>query len=72
MRVLHVETGMHLYGGAQQVAYLLDGLARRGVDNVLVCPPGAAIGAHFRETRTRSTPERASPSSSTWWSRTSS
>lgn len=49
MRVLHVETGMHLYGGAQQVAYLLDGLARRGVDNVLVCPPGAAIGAHFHE-----------------------
>ncbi|MFA5940515.1 MAG: glycosyltransferase [Sinimarinibacterium sp.] len=48
MRILHVETGMHLYGGAQQVAYLLDGLARRGVDNVLVCPPGAAIGKKFR------------------------
>ncbi len=48
MRILHVETGMHLYGGAQQVAYLLDGLVRRGVDTVLVCPPGAAIGARFR------------------------
>ena len=45
MRILHVETGMHLYGGAQQVAYLLDGLVRRGIDNVLVCPPGAAIAA---------------------------
>ncbi len=38
---------MHLYGGAQQVAYLLEGLSRRGIDNVLVCPPGAAIGRHF-------------------------
>jgi glycosyltransferase involved in cell wall biosynthesis len=49
MKILHVETGMHLYGGAQQVVYLLEGLARRGVDNVLVCPPGAAIGTHFRD-----------------------
>lgn len=47
MKILHVETGMHLYGGAQQVAYLLDGLSRRGIDNVLVCAPGAAIGRHF-------------------------
>lgn len=46
-KILHVETGMHLYGGAQQVAYLLDGLAQRGIDSVLVCPPGAAIGRHF-------------------------
>ena len=50
MRILHVETGMHLYGGAQQVAYLLDGLSRRGIENVLVCPPGAAIGNRFRDT----------------------
>ncbi|MEQ1437862.1 glycosyltransferase [Fontimonas sp. SYSU GA230001] len=50
MKILHVETGMHLYGGAQQVAYLLDGLALRGIENVLVCPPGAAIGAKFRGT----------------------
>lgn len=47
MKLAHVETGMHLYGGAQQVAYLLEGLAASGVDNVLACPPGAAIGAHF-------------------------
>jgi glycosyltransferase involved in cell wall biosynthesis len=49
VKVVHVETGLHLYGGAQQVAFLLDGLRERGVDNVLVCPPGAAIGAHARE-----------------------
>ncbi|TDU24342.1 glycosyltransferase involved in cell wall biosynthesis [Panacagrimonas perspica] len=47
MKVLHVETGLHLYGGAQQVAFLLRGLADRGVQNLLVCPPGAAIGQHF-------------------------
>lgn len=47
MKILHVETGQHLYGGAQQVAYLLDGLVQRGIDSVLVCPPGAAIGRHF-------------------------
>lgn len=30
MRVLHVEGGRHLYGGARQVLYLLEGLAQRG------------------------------------------
>jgi glycosyltransferase involved in cell wall biosynthesis len=43
MKVVHVEAGMHLYGGAQQVLYLLEGLRRAGVDNRLVCPPGSAI-----------------------------
>ena len=43
MKVLHVETGMNLYGGAQQVAYLLEGLRRRELENVLVCPKGSAI-----------------------------
>jgi glycosyltransferase involved in cell wall biosynthesis len=51
IKTLHVETGMHLYGGAQQVAYLLDGLDRRALDCVLVCPPGAAIGRHFHGRR---------------------
>lgn len=43
MRVLHVEAGRHLYGGAQQVVYLLRGLAARGVSNQLACPRGSAI-----------------------------
>jgi len=43
MRIVHVETGRHLYGGAQQVLYLLRGLTRRGIDCVLVCPPDSAI-----------------------------
>jgi glycosyltransferase involved in cell wall biosynthesis len=47
VKVLHVETGQHLYGGAQQVAFLLRGLTAHDVECALVCPPGAAIGAHF-------------------------
>ncbi|MCU7906632.1 MAG: glycosyltransferase family 4 protein [Candidatus Thiodiazotropha sp. (ex Epidulcina cf. delphinae)] len=44
MKVLHVEAGMHLYGGARQVAYLLSGLQQRGIESTLVCPIGSAIG----------------------------
>lgn len=43
MKVLHVEAGKHYYGGARQVAYIIEGLAKRGVENVLACPIGAAI-----------------------------
>ena len=43
MKVLHVESGRHLYGGARQVLYLLDGLAARGVENVLACPHDSEI-----------------------------
>ncbi len=47
--VLHVEAGRHLYGGAQQVLYLMEGLARQGIDNRLACPPGAGIAGPARE-----------------------
>ncbi|HEX5421633.1 MAG TPA: glycosyltransferase family 4 protein [Gammaproteobacteria bacterium] len=43
MKIVHLEAGRHLYGGAQQVCYLIDELARGGIENVLVCPPGAAF-----------------------------
>lgn len=48
MKILHVETGRHLYGGAQQVLYLVSALAARGHDCTLVCPPDAAIGTAAR------------------------
>lgn len=38
LKVMHVEAGENFYGGARQVAFLIEGLARRGVDNVVVCP----------------------------------
>ncbi|MCC6208704.1 MAG: glycosyltransferase [Gammaproteobacteria bacterium] len=48
MKIVHVEAGMHLYGGAQQVLYLLEGLRDRDCDNLLVCPPGSAIAQAAR------------------------
>jgi glycosyltransferase involved in cell wall biosynthesis len=45
MRVVHVESGLHLYGGARQVRYLLGGLQAAGVANVLVCARGGALAA---------------------------
>src|SRR5262245_60031909 len=44
MRVLHVESGMHLYGGARQVLYLLEGLHDE-VQNVLVCAANSEVAA---------------------------
>jgi glycosyltransferase involved in cell wall biosynthesis len=48
MKIVHVEAGMHLYGGAQQVLYLLEGLRGCGCNNLLVCPPGSAIAVAAR------------------------
>lgn len=45
MKVLHVEAGMHLYGGALQVVFLLRGLKALGVHSVLACPTGSAIAS---------------------------
>ena len=45
MKILHVEAGKHYYGGARQVAYIIEGLAQRGVENFLACPIGADIAA---------------------------
>jgi len=49
MKVVHVETGRHLYGGAQQVIYLARGLQQRGLDNIIVCLPGSAIDSVARQ-----------------------
>ena len=43
MKILHVEAGKHLYGGARQVLYIVEGLAARGVTNLLACPAGSEI-----------------------------
>lgn len=52
LTVLHVEAGKHFYGGALQVVHIIEGLRRRGIDNVLACPLGseiAGIAAPFAE-----------------------
>lgn len=43
MKILHVEAGKHLYGGARQVQYLAEGMAKQGVTPLLVCPIGSEI-----------------------------
>lgn len=48
MKVLHVEAGRHLYGGAQQVLYLLEGLRTSGVSSVLACPSGCQLATAAR------------------------
>jgi glycosyltransferase involved in cell wall biosynthesis len=49
VKILHVETGRHLYGGAQQVIYLTRALTERGIGNTLVCPPDSEIDVAARE-----------------------
>jgi glycosyltransferase involved in cell wall biosynthesis len=57
VKVLHVEMGRHLYGGARQVAYLLNGLAGHPDDgHVLVCAPGAAIAGAIDSSAVRIVP----------------
>jgi glycosyltransferase involved in cell wall biosynthesis len=43
MKILHVEGGKKLYGGARQVLWLLKGLKEKGVENLLLCPKDAVI-----------------------------
>ncbi|TCW40085.1 glycosyltransferase involved in cell wall biosynthesis [Marichromatium gracile] len=43
LRILHVEGGRHLYGGAFQVLHLLRGLHARGHHNLLACPRGCDL-----------------------------
>src|SRR5262245_2556655 len=50
VKVIHVESGMHLYGGARQVLSLLDALRGSYVDSVLVCAAGSDLE---REARAR-------------------
>jgi len=42
-KILHVETGRHLHGGAQQVVHLVTGLAQHGIASVLACARGSEI-----------------------------
>jgi glycosyltransferase involved in cell wall biosynthesis len=49
MRVLHIESGRHLYGGAAQVRHLLAVSDAAGAENVLVCARGGELSAAARE-----------------------
>ncbi len=43
MKILHVEGGRNLYGGAHQILLLIDGLQARGIGNLLACRTGSAL-----------------------------
>lgn len=43
MKVVHVEMGRHLYGGARQVVYLLEGLKAYSGEHVLVCTAQSGV-----------------------------
>ena len=46
--VAHIELGEHLYGGAQQVLYLLGELSKTEFRSVLICPERSAVGEAAR------------------------
>ena len=54
MKIVHVETGRNFYGGAQQVIWLIQGLAEHAAESVLVCPADAAIDSVAREKGSKS------------------
>lgn len=58
MKVVHLEAGTHLYGGALQVLLLVEGLVSRGVENTLVVPRGSHVE---EEALRKGIPTRALP-----------
>jgi glycosyltransferase involved in cell wall biosynthesis len=51
-RILHIEGGARLYGGALQVLYLMQGLAERNVENHLICRPHCALATQAQAVST--------------------
>ena len=49
MRIVHVETGNNLYGGAYQVVQLLNGLDNNQYENILFCPSGSKIATMVKQ-----------------------
>lgn len=50
MKVLHIELGKHLYGGAKQVTFIMRGLRDDfGVENILLATQGSAIAKEMQQ-----------------------
>ncbi|MHB2148718.1 glycosyltransferase [Calditrichota bacterium LG25] len=49
INVLHLETALEWRGGQQQIAYLVQGLLRAGINTALVAPPAAKVTDYFRK-----------------------
>ena len=53
LKILHVEAGMNLYGGALQVCYLMQGLSEHHHFNILVCPEDSEISRYAADVAQR-------------------
>ncbi len=49
MRILHLSSEPSWRGGEQQIAYLIDGLNKRGVSNFIACRTGSAFAQHCQK-----------------------
>ena len=49
VRIAHIDAERGFSGGEVQVFLLIEGLARRGHDNLLLCPPGSGAAAQAAE-----------------------
>ncbi len=56
MKAIHIELGRHLYGGARQVSYLLNGLGAFPGEHVLVCRAGAEVAGAVKNPGVRVRP----------------
>jgi len=70
MRVMHLELGRHLYGGAKQVEYLIKAIAAQSnvVEQHLVCAEGSDIAAlRLNNCETHALPYAGEPDMSILW-----
>ena len=70
MRVMHLELGRHLYGGAKQVEYLIKAIAvqSNAVEQYLVCAEGSDIAAlRLSDCETHALPYAGEPDISILW-----
>ncbi len=49
IKVLHLETAVEWRGGQQQIAYLVHGLLKAGLETTLICRPESEIYRHFKQ-----------------------
>lgn len=56
MKIVHLETGRHLYGGALQVFLLAQGLRARGVESLIVAASGSGLANAAAESALRVQP----------------
>lgn len=49
LKIIHLDDGREWRGGQHQVALLAEGLATRGIAQLVLCPPGSPLGERLRK-----------------------